>query len=201
MTNSPGSRVRRMGAAAVIALSSAAPAAGLAAPAVSAYPVPAVGSLQVAAGPPLTALTGAGIPAGSLADLGLPVPSPGPGVTRSEGLATGAPRDRSVTPLVGAVPVFPTHFPAGHRVTAWGAWEPVGPDATALRVAFANGLAWCEGAAVHVVESDTAVSIEILTGTLPEAVGRPCPAVAVPYAVTVDLGGPLAGRVVLDAAG
>ena len=59
---------------------------------------------------------------------------------------------------------------------------------------FSNGSHACYGAMSQVTESPGDVTIEIFTGVLPEAEGRPCPAVAELQEMEIQLSGPLGNR-------
>jgi hypothetical protein len=71
-----------------------------------------------------------------------------------------------------------------------------GDDAVAMH--FNTGTPECYG--VHAVVTETAqtVSVELQSGSLPEAVGRACIMIAVSGTLEVPLGGPLGGRQVLS---
>ena len=72
------------------------------------------------------------------------------------------------------------------------------PGDRAVAVHFTTGTPECYG--VHAAVSETAqtVSVELQSGTLPEAAGRACIMIAVSGTVEVPLSGPLGGRQVLS---
>jgi hypothetical protein len=71
------------------------------------------------------------------------------------------------------------------------------PDAErddVIHARFWNGDEACYGAAARVTETVSAVSVEVVTGVLPEAEGRPCRAIAVFQELEVVLAAPLGTR-------
>ena len=195
---------RRTGpiAAAITALAATAALGASPSPA-GAQTRPDTGSLQYSVGHAVAGSLGAGIPAAWLASVGMPLPSPGvgPGVTVEEGATWGAPRPRvdGTGPLdPGREPWYPPVF-AGTQPHQWQSWTLIDPDT--IRIRYTGAMPQCEGAAIRVVESDTAVTVALRTGLTPQTIAMPCPMAAVAYAATIDLRRPLGDRAVLDAAG
>ena len=184
-----------------VAVTLSAAAALIVTPPAGAQLVPDTGSVQVSAGHVVAGALGAGVPADWLRTAGAPLPSPGPGVTVVDGPTWGAPRPRVDAPGLLGPGREPDHPPVfvGSRSHRWESWARVDDDTISVR--YTGAVPACEGAAVRVVESGTAVTVDLRTGQTPENVGRPCILFAVPYAVTIDLRHPLGDRVVLDAAG
>jgi len=73
-----------------------------------------------------------------------------------------------------------------------------GDDAVAVH--FTTGTPECYGVHATVTETAETVSVELLSGTLPEAAGRACIMIAVSGTVEVPLAGPLGDRQVLSVA-
>lgn len=71
-----------------------------------------------------------------------------------------------------------------------------GDDAVAVH--FTTGTPECYGVHATVTETAETVSVELLSGTLPEAAGRACIMIAVSGTVEVPLAGPLGDRQVLS---
>lgn len=71
-----------------------------------------------------------------------------------------------------------------------------GDDAVAVH--FTTGTPECYGVHATVTETAETVSVELLSGTRPEAVGRACIMIAVSGTVAVPLAGPLGDRQVLS---
>ena len=74
-------------------------------------------------------------------------------------------------------------------------WRLVGEDVLALQ--FTTGTPECSGVHAIVHETPEAVTVELLGGTLPEAVGRACIMIAVFGSLDVQLQQPLGGREVI----
>ncbi|WP_006242406.1 hypothetical protein [Mycolicibacterium tusciae] len=72
------------------------------------------------------------------------------------------------------------------------------PGDHAVAVHFTTGTPECYGVHAVVTETTQAVSVELLSGSRPEAVGRACIMIAVSGTLEVPLGGPLGGRQVLS---
>ena len=72
------------------------------------------------------------------------------------------------------------------------------PGDHAVAVHFTTGTPECYGVHAIVTETAQTVSVELQSGSLPEAVGRACIMIAVSGTVEVPLGGPLGGRQVLS---
>ena len=68
----------------------------------------------------------------------------------------------------------------------------------AVAVHFTTGTPECYGVHAAVTETARTVSVELRSGTLPEAVGRACIMIAVSGTVEVPLSGPLGDRQVLS---
>lgn len=68
----------------------------------------------------------------------------------------------------------------------------------AVAVHFTTGTPECYGVHAIVTETPQTVSVELQSGSLPEAVGRACIMIAVSATLEVPLGGPLGGRQVLS---
>jgi hypothetical protein len=77
------------------------------------------------------------------------------------------------------------------RIESWSR------DGQGLSVNFTAGTPDCFGVHLTTEETDETVLVELHGGTLPEAVGRMCIALAVPATIAVPLQGPLGDRVVL----
>jgi hypothetical protein len=72
------------------------------------------------------------------------------------------------------------------------------PGDHAVALHFTTGTPECYGVAATVTETIEAVSIELRSGTLPDAVGRACIMIAVSGTLEVPLSGPLGDRQVLS---
>lgn len=72
------------------------------------------------------------------------------------------------------------------------------PGDDAVAVHFTTGTPECYGVHATVTETAETVSVELLSGTLPEAAGRACIMIAVSGTVEVPLAGPLGDRQVLS---
>jgi hypothetical protein len=72
------------------------------------------------------------------------------------------------------------------------------PGDDAVAVHFTTGTPECYGVHATVTETAQTVSLELQSGSLPEAVGRACIMIAVSGTLEVPLGGPLGGRQVLS---
>ena len=79
---------------------------------------------------------------------------------------------------------------------AFDSWSRV-PGDRAVAVHFTTGTPECYGVHATVTETAQTVSVELQSGSLPEAVGRACIMIAVSGTLEVPLGGPLGGRQVL----
>lgn len=77
-------------------------------------------------------------------------------------------------------------------------WSRV-PDDRVLRVHFTSGTPECYGVTATVAETADAVTVDLRTGTLPQAVDRACIAIALFGALDVRLHEPLGVRRVLSA--
>ncbi len=73
------------------------------------------------------------------------------------------------------------------------------PGDRAVGVHFSTGTPQCYGVHATVQETAETVTVELLGGTLPEAVGRPCIMIAVSGILDVPLQNPLGTRQVLTA--
>lgn len=73
------------------------------------------------------------------------------------------------------------------------------PGDRAVGVHFTTGTPQCYGVHATVQETAETVTVELLGGTLPEAVGRPCIMIAVSGILDVPLQNPLGTRQVLTA--
>lgn len=73
------------------------------------------------------------------------------------------------------------------------------PGDRAVGVHFTTGTPQCYGVHATVQETVETVTVELLEGTLPEAVGRPCIMIAVSGILDVPLHNPLGTRQVLTA--
>jgi hypothetical protein len=112
--------------------------------------------------------------------------------------------------LAMADPTFPPEAPPGYRGVEFvdnpaivdphpmtiESWSRTGGDA--LAVHFTTGTPGCYGVHATVQETDQAVTVEFLGGTLPEAVGRACIMIAVSGTLDVPLQDPLGDRQVLS---
>lgn len=72
------------------------------------------------------------------------------------------------------------------------------PGDDAVAVHFTTGTPECYGVHATVAETAETVSVELLSGALPEAAGRACIMIAVSGTVEVPLAGPLGDRQVLS---
>ena len=77
-------------------------------------------------------------------------------------------------------------------------WFSRVPGDDAVAVHFTTGTPECYGVHATVTETAETVSVELLSGTLPEAAGRACIMIAVSGSVEVRLAGPLGDRRVLS---
>ena len=82
-----------------------------------------------------------------------------------------------------------------HPMTAEG-WSRVDGD-RAVTVHFTTGTPECFGVHATVVETPADVTVALVGGTLPDAVGRACIMIAVSGTISVPLQSPLGDRVVL----
>lgn len=71
-------------------------------------------------------------------------------------------------------------------------------DDDRIAVHFETGTPACFGVDATVTESDTAVTVALRGGTLPEAVDRACIMIAVAGVLELTLQAPLAGRIVTE---
>ncbi|MGZ5391780.1 MAG: hypothetical protein ACXWD3_08020 [Mycobacterium sp.] len=72
------------------------------------------------------------------------------------------------------------------------------PGDHAVAVHFTTGTPECYGVHATVTKTAHTVTVELQSGSLPEAVGRACIMIAVSGTLEVPLGGPLDGRQVLS---
>ena len=70
--------------------------------------------------------------------------------------------------------------------------DPARPDVVTAE--FWNGDHGSHGATAQVVENDSEVKVDVFVGVLPEAEGRPAPAIAELQRLDIPLAAPLAGR-------
>jgi hypothetical protein len=77
-------------------------------------------------------------------------------------------------------------------------WSRAGTD-NAVNVNFTSGTDTCYGVHAAVRETSETVTVELHSGTLPEAVNRPCILIALFGTLEVPLQGPLGDRRVLSA--
>ncbi len=113
-------------------------------------------------------------------------------------------------PTAAAVPSAPPEVPPGGVVFADNpaivdphpigveSWSRAGTD-NALNVNFTSGTDTCYGVHATVQETSETVTVELHSGTLPEAVGRPCILIALFGTLEVPLEAPLGDRRVLSA--
>ena len=106
------------------------------------------------------------------------------------------------TPTEQPQPQFGRPFTAnpnivGARPIPFESWSRLAPDRIAVN--FQTGAPECYGVDATVTETDTAVTIELRSGTLPEAVGRVCVMIAVFGTLEIQLKAPLGDRKVLSA--
>jgi hypothetical protein len=104
-----------------------------------------------------------------------------------------------VAPVASAEPVVFVDNPAivDPHPLPFDSWNRVDND-HAVAVQFTTGTPECYGVHATVTETADTVSIDLLGGTLPEAVGRACIMIAVSGTLEVQLQGPLGDRQVLD---
>jgi hypothetical protein len=113
-------------------------------------------------------------------------------------------------PTAGAEPTAPPEVPPGgvvftdnpaivnpHPIPA-ESWSRAGTD-NAVKVNFTSGADTCFGVHATVQETSETVTVELQSGTLPEAVGRACIMIALFGTLEVPLQGPLGDRQVLSA--
>ena len=113
-------------------------------------------------------------------------------------------------PVAAAEPTAPPEVPPGGVVFADNpaivdpirsrveSWSRAGTD-NAVNVNFTSGTDTCYGVHATVQETSETVTVELHSGTLPEAVGRPCIMIALFGTLEVPLQGPLGDRRVLSA--
>ncbi|AMY24053.1 hypothetical protein HQO38_14460 [Rhodococcus fascians] len=82
--------------------------------------------------------------------------------------------------------------------TPFESWSQVSPNTIAVH--FVTGTPECYGADATVTETDTAVTIELRTGTRPDAEDKSCIMVAVYATMQITLASPLGHRAILNAA-
>ncbi len=113
-------------------------------------------------------------------------------------------------PVATAEPFAPPEVPPGGVVFADNpaivdphpipveSWSRAGTD-NAVNVNFTSGTDTCYGVHATVQETSETVTVELRSGTLPEAVGRPCILIALFGTLEVPLQDPLGDRRVLSA--
>ncbi len=113
-------------------------------------------------------------------------------------------------PVAAADPTAPPEVPPGGVVfvdnpaivdrhpVAVESWSRAGTD-NAVNVNFTSGTDTCYGVHATVQETGETVTVELHSGTLPEAVGRPCILIALFGTLEVPLQDPLGDRRVLSA--
>ncbi|WP_415975254.1 hypothetical protein [Rhodococcus sp. 077-4] len=82
--------------------------------------------------------------------------------------------------------------------TPFESWSQVSPNTIAVH--FVTGTPECYGADASVTETDTTVTIELRTGTRPDAADKSCIMVAVYATMQMTLASPLGNRTILNAA-
>lgn len=140
------------------------------------------------------------------------------------GCSTASGGDEETTPTVGttttpvglvqqpSAPPVPHEVPVGEvgtmfeptpdlirtTTTPFESWSQVSPNTIAVH--FVTGTPECYGADATVTETDTTVTIELRTGTRPEAADKSCIMVAVYATMQMTLASPLGSRTILNAA-
>ena len=124
--------------------------------------------------------------------------------------ATGALLLALVVPAAVAEPAAPPEMPPGGVVFTDNpaivdahpipveSWSRAG-DENAVQVNFTSGTDTCYGVHATVQETSETVTVDLQSGTLPEAVNRPCIMIALFGTLEVPLRGPLGDRLVLSA--
>lgn len=82
--------------------------------------------------------------------------------------------------------------------TPFESWSQVSPNTIAVH--FVTGTPECYGADATVTETDSTVTVELRTGTRPDAADKSCIMVAVYATMQMTLASPLGGRTILNAA-
>ena len=116
----------------------------------------------------------------------------------------------SGVPIAAAAPTAPPEVPPGgvvftdnpaivdpHPITV-ESWSRAGTD-SAVKVNFTSGTDTCYGVHATVQETSETVTVDLHSGTLPEAVGRACIMIALFGTLEVPLQSPLGDRRVLSA--
>ncbi|MFY2787231.1 hypothetical protein [Rhodococcus sp. MALMAid1271] len=125
--------------------------------------------------------------------------------TRSATNPVGLVQPPSAPPVPHEVPVGdvgtmfePTPDLLRATTTPFESWSQVSPNTIAVH--FVTGTPECYGADATVDETDTTVTIELRTGTRPDAADKSCIMVAVYATMQVTLASPLGNRTILNAA-
>ncbi|CCQ17633.1 putative uncharacterized protein [Rhodococcus sp. AW25M09] len=119
--------------------------------------------------------------------------------------AAGLVQPPSAPPVPHEVPVGdvgtmfePTPDLIRATTTPFESWSQVSPNTIAVH--FVTGTPECYGADATVTETDTTVTIELRTGTRPDAADKSCIMVAVYATMQMTLASPLDHRTILNAA-
>ncbi|KQU46735.1 hypothetical protein ASG84_09610 [Rhodococcus sp. Leaf278] len=92
----------------------------------------------------------------------------------------------------------PTPDLIGATTTPFESWSQVSPNTIAVH--FVTGTPECYGADATVTETDSTVTVELRTGTRPDAADKSCIMVAVYATMQMTLASPLGSRTILNAA-